>query len=137
MEGQSMSTTLPPFPKEFEGKPLLIFDKGGFAYINPALFHDFLAQDLDLAQANILAVVQKPGNLSGILHEKSESPAWKQLPTWYQVSENDRAIPSTLIRKKTRINVLLIGETGLDKSACLRISWSIVGSSQAIPVNKL
>lgn len=60
-----MSTTLPPFPKEFEGKPLLIFDKGGFAYINPALFHDFLAQDADLAQANIL-VVQKPGNLCHI-----------------------------------------------------------------------
>jgi pimeloyl-ACP methyl ester carboxylesterase len=41
MEGQSMSTTVPPFPKEFEGKPLLLFDDGGFAYINPTLFHDF------------------------------------------------------------------------------------------------
>jgi pimeloyl-ACP methyl ester carboxylesterase len=47
MEGQSMSTTVPPFPKEFEGKPLLIFDNEGFAYINPTLFHDFLAQDVD------------------------------------------------------------------------------------------
>jgi pimeloyl-ACP methyl ester carboxylesterase len=34
-EGQSVSTSQPPSPKEFEGKPLLIFDKGGFAYINP------------------------------------------------------------------------------------------------------
>jgi hypothetical protein len=47
MEGQSMSTTVPPLPKEFEGKPLLIFDNEGFAYINPTLFHDFLAQDVD------------------------------------------------------------------------------------------
>jgi pimeloyl-ACP methyl ester carboxylesterase len=39
-----------------------------------------------------MAVVQKPISTS-ILAEKSGSPAWKQLPTWYQVSENDRIIP--------------------------------------------
>jgi pimeloyl-ACP methyl ester carboxylesterase len=82
-----------PFPKEFEGKPLLIFDKGGFAYINPAIFHDFFVQDVDQAQAKVLAVVQKPANVSGIVDEKSGPPAWKQLPTWYQVSENDHVIP--------------------------------------------
>ena len=70
-EGQSMTTSLPPFPKEFEGKPLLIFDKGGFAYINPALFHDFFVQDVNQAQAKVLAVVQKPRNISGIVNEKS------------------------------------------------------------------
>ena len=82
-----------PFPKEFEGKPLLIFDKGGFAYINPSIFHDFFVQDVDQAQAKVLAVVQKPANISGIANEKSGPPAWKQLPTWYQVSENDHVIP--------------------------------------------
>ena len=92
-EGQSVSSSQPPFPKEFEGNPLLISDKGGFAYINPTLFHDFFVQDIDPAQANILAVVQKPANLSGIVDEKSGPPAWKQLPTWYQVSENDHVIP--------------------------------------------
>ncbi len=96
MEGRSMSTTLPPFAKEFDGKPLLIFDNGGFAYINPTLFHDFLAQDVETVQANILAVVEKPGNISGIANEKSGPPACKQHPTWYQVSENDHAIPPIL-----------------------------------------
>jgi pimeloyl-ACP methyl ester carboxylesterase len=76
----------------------LIFDKGGFGYINPTIFHDFFAEDVDPAQANILAVVQKPPNLSGIVNEKSGPPAWKQLPTWYQVSENDHAIPPALER---------------------------------------
>jgi pimeloyl-ACP methyl ester carboxylesterase len=96
-KGQTMAI-VPPFPKEFEGNPLLIFDKGGFAYINPTIFHDFFVQDVDPAQANILAVVQKPANLSGIVNEKSGPPAWKQLPTWYQVSENDHAIPPALER---------------------------------------
>ncbi|MGB8938478.1 MAG: alpha/beta hydrolase [Candidatus Nitrosopolaris sp.] len=95
MEGQSMSTTV---PKELEGKPLLIFDNGGFAYINPTLFRDFLVHDVDQAEANILAVVQKPANLSGIANKKSGPPPWKQLPTWYQVSENDRAIPPDVER---------------------------------------
>jgi hypothetical protein len=83
MEGESMSTVLSPFLKEFEGKPLLIFDNGGFAYINPSLFHSFLAQDVDEAQANILSAVQKPGNISGLGNEKSGPPAWKHLPTWF------------------------------------------------------
>ena len=87
-EGQSLSTSQPPFPKEFEGKPLLIFDKAGFAYINPAIFHDFFVQDVDQAQAKVLAVVQKPANISGLVNVKSGPPAWKQLPTWYEVSEH-------------------------------------------------
>jgi hypothetical protein len=39
-----------------------------------------------------MAVVQKPFNTL-IFTEKSGSPAWKQIPTWYQVSENDHMIP--------------------------------------------
>jgi pimeloyl-ACP methyl ester carboxylesterase len=96
-EGQSVST-FPPLSKEFEGKPLLIFDKGGFAYINPAIFHDFFVQNIDQAQAKVLAVVQKPANISGLVNAKSGPPAWKQLPTWYEVSEYDHAIPPVVKR---------------------------------------
>lgn len=39
-----------------------------------------------------MPVVQKPINQL-ILDEKSGPPAWKQLPTWYQISESDRVIP--------------------------------------------
>lgn len=40
-----------------------------------------------------MAIVQKPFHQS-ILGEESGPPAWKQLPTWFQISENDRIIPS-------------------------------------------
>ena len=92
-EGQSLSNIVDvsKLPKNF-----LIIDKGGFAYVNPTKFHDFFAQDVDSAQTSIMAVVQKPANLSGILDEKSGPPAWKQLPAWYQVSENDHALPPAL-----------------------------------------
>ena len=74
-----------------------MFDKGGFAYINPLMFHDGFAQDVNASESDIMAVVQKPANQS-ILAEKSGPPAWKQLPTWYQISENDRVIPPDVQR---------------------------------------
>lgn len=86
-EGQSISSFTDPakFPKGS-----LIIDKGGFAYFSPNLFHNSFP-DIDPTQAKILSVTQKPINMS-IFTEKSGPPAWKQLPTWYQVSENDHNI---------------------------------------------
>lgn len=70
----------------------LIFDSGGFAYINPIMFQGAFAQDVDPSEAAVMAIVQKPLSQS-IIGEKSGPPAWKQLPTWYQISESDHMIP--------------------------------------------
>ena len=88
-EGQSLSTFVTPkdFPEGF-----LILDNSGLAYINPTMFHDRFAQDVDPTEAYIMAVAQKPFNASTFA-EKSGPPAWKQLPTWYQISSSDHMIP--------------------------------------------
>jgi pimeloyl-ACP methyl ester carboxylesterase len=88
-EGQSLSNfvDVTKFPKGF-----LVRDSGGFIYVNPEMFRQAFAQDADPAQAKVLAATQKPYNQS-ILAEKSGPPAWKQIPSWYQISENDHAIP--------------------------------------------
>jgi pimeloyl-ACP methyl ester carboxylesterase len=86
-EGQSLGNFLGTPAKGFA-----IVDSGGFIYINQTIFGPALAQDVDPAQAKIVAAAQKPYSKS-ILAEKSGPPAWKQLPTWYQISENDHAIP--------------------------------------------
>ena len=93
-EGQSLGNFIDfkKFPKGF-----LVFDNGGFVYINPEVFGQAFAQDVDPAQSKIIAAAQKPFNQS-ILTEKSGPPAWKQLPSWYQVSENDHAIPPDVER---------------------------------------
>jgi pimeloyl-ACP methyl ester carboxylesterase len=44
-----------------------------------------------------LTAVQKPIN-SSIFAERSGPPAWKQLPTWYQISDNDKTIPPDIER---------------------------------------
>jgi len=71
---------------------LLNVDSGGFVYINQTQFHDAFVQDIDPSQASIMAITQKPINES-IFVSPSGPPAWKQLPTWFQISENDRIIP--------------------------------------------
>jgi pimeloyl-ACP methyl ester carboxylesterase len=71
---------------------LLVFDSGGYAYINPEMFHQAFVQDANATEADLMAVVQKPAHQS-ILTEPSGPPAWKQLPTWFEVSEGDHIIP--------------------------------------------
>ena len=56
------------------------------------MFHDRFAQDVKLPEADIMGVAQKPFNAS-IFAEKSGPPVWKQLPTWYQISDSDLMIP--------------------------------------------
>ncbi|HEY7570155.1 MAG TPA: alpha/beta hydrolase [Nitrososphaeraceae archaeon] len=71
---------------------LLVPDSGGFAYLNPKMFHGAFVQDANATEAETLGAVQKPAHQS-LFTEKSGPPAWKQLPTWYQVSEGDHIIP--------------------------------------------
>ena len=88
-EGQSISNFVDPaaLPPGF-----FIFDSGGFGYINPEIFHEAFVQDVNTTEAEIMAITQKPAHQS-LLAEPSGPPAWKQLPTWYQVSESDHIIP--------------------------------------------
>ena len=87
--GQSLSTFVNPanFPKE-----LFMPDSGGFIYLNPKIFRENFAQDVDPTEANIMAITQKPFHQSNFV-AASGPPAWKQLPTWYQISESDHMIP--------------------------------------------
>ena len=93
-EGQSLSTFVSPakFPKE-----LFIKDSGGFIYLNPKIFRENFAQDVNSSEADIMAIVQKPFNQS-LFIEKSGPPAWKHLPTWYQISDDDHMIPPDVQR---------------------------------------
>jgi pimeloyl-ACP methyl ester carboxylesterase len=58
-EGQSLADFVSPanFPKE-----LIQPDNGGFLYLNPTIFRENFAQDVDPAEANIMAIAQKPFN---------------------------------------------------------------------------
>jgi len=98
-EGEAGNDYFEQLPEEFSKRfnDSFAMDRAGFMYFNPEKLPEFYAQDVDPAEAEILAVVQKPFNQS-IIGEKSGPPAWKQLPTWYQISENDLLLPPDLQR---------------------------------------
>jgi pimeloyl-ACP methyl ester carboxylesterase len=94
-EGQALADFVNPadFPKE-----LFLMDNGGFIYLNPEVFRENFAQDVTPEEAELMAIVQKPFNQSNFV-AKSGPPAWKELPTWYQISDADRMITSDVQRK--------------------------------------
>jgi pimeloyl-ACP methyl ester carboxylesterase len=88
-EGQSLSNfiDLSKLPND-----LLIFDNGGFAYINPTMFQGAFAQDINLAEAAIMAAVQEPINQS-VLGEKSGPRRGNNCQLGIKFSEGDHMIP--------------------------------------------
>jgi pimeloyl-ACP methyl ester carboxylesterase len=67
------------------------------SYITPSLFRQIFAHDVSEKTAAVMAATQRPFDLA-ILEEVSGEPAWKNIPSWYLVATDDRAIPPTTQR---------------------------------------
>lgn len=72
-------------------------DAGGYVYIDRAKFREVFAGDVSAAEANIMAVTQKPV-FGHIFEEAPSAAAWKSIPSWYVVSQNDHVIHPDLQR---------------------------------------
>jgi pimeloyl-ACP methyl ester carboxylesterase len=90
-EGESLGALLsqgPPSPALAH----LIVDEQGFNWIPEDDFVHHFAADVDPVRARVMSAVQQPipgaafGDVMGV-------PAWKSLPSWYLVAQNDEAIP--------------------------------------------
>lgn len=73
------------------GPSPLRFGDPGFVWIDPEVFPEVFAHDLELTQARIMAAIQKP-IAAKVFGEKPGRPAWKSLPSWYLISEVDRML---------------------------------------------
>jgi len=65
-------------------------------YIARELFHDQFAADVPAAEADWMAVTQRPVTLEALQAPSGERPLWKELPSWYLVAGQDRNIPAEL-----------------------------------------
>lgn len=75
----------------------IVPDTEGFLYIDREKFHEVFAHDVSPAEAQVLAVTQKPA--ASITFEQSvESAAWQSIPSWYLLAQEDRAINPELQR---------------------------------------
>lgn len=68
-------------------------DPQGFVWLSEDDFVNHFAADVDPVKAKVMYAVQQPlaGNTFG---DVMGVPAWKSLPSWYLVAENDQAIPA-------------------------------------------
>ena len=70
----------------------LVIDKKAFAWLPEDDFVNHFAADVDAAKAKVMFAVQQPLAASA-LEDVMGVPAWKSLPTWFLVAQNDEAIP--------------------------------------------
>lgn len=85
--GSLLGRTTPP-----PGAAALRPDPFGFLWIDRNLFAENFSQDCDAMDSFIMAAAQKPTS-GKCFEDKPTAAGWKNLPTWYQVSEIDRMIP--------------------------------------------
>jgi pimeloyl-ACP methyl ester carboxylesterase len=67
-------------------------DSDGYVWIKPDKFQESFCQDLPDDEALVMAVTQK-APVGSTFADTVSGPAWRQKPTWYQVSADDRMIP--------------------------------------------
>jgi pimeloyl-ACP methyl ester carboxylesterase len=90
-EGESIGALLAQGPPTAALAHLRI-DEQGFAWLPQDDFVGHFAADVDPVEANIMYAVQQPLSAAA-LGDVMGPPAWKNLPTWYAVAQNDEAIP--------------------------------------------
>jgi len=103
-EGESIATVLNPeqFPGSLLGpqttavrpvpNPSAPGGQDGDIYITLGAFRSVFAGDVSQQQADLMARTQRPLSLTANF-EPSGAPAWKTIPSWYLVTEQDKAIP--------------------------------------------
>lgn len=79
-------------------------DSDGYLWITQDTFRESFCQDLPADQALVMAVTQK-APLGSTFGDNVTAPAWRNKPTWYQVSTQDRMIhPDNERRMAQRMN---------------------------------
>jgi pimeloyl-ACP methyl ester carboxylesterase len=77
--------------------PSLRPDAAGFIYIDRATFRDVFARDVSLVESRVMSATQKPIN-GATFGASTATAAWKTIPSFYLVSQEDRAINPDLER---------------------------------------
>jgi pimeloyl-ACP methyl ester carboxylesterase len=90
-EGESVMGIAEQFPTPPIFAHVVPSYRQGYTWVDPAFFPQDFVQDITVAQAQALAVVQKPIT-PACFTAKSGPPAWKTVPSWYLISGNDRVI---------------------------------------------
>lgn len=87
-EGENL-TDLKAMTPPAAGAAHVHVDELGYAWIDPAHFAEVFAADVELHEARVMSAVQMPWRVP---KTRSGPPAWRQRPSWFQISEQDQMI---------------------------------------------
>lgn len=77
---------------------LLHADVAGYLHFQSAHFAHYVAHDLPLVHANVLAALDAPIH-GDALDEVIHASTWQRIPSWFVVAAHDTMIPPTLQRR--------------------------------------
>lgn len=89
--GESVNTLIADPPPGAPVPPILP-PKDGYLFLDRDKFHDSFAGDLPADQAAFMANSQVPWGVDALAGTISE-PAWRNKPTWYLLTTEDKMIP--------------------------------------------
>ena len=95
-EGESLGALLSQGPVT-PALEHLFTDSRGYAWLSEDDFVNHFAADVEPAKAKVMYAVQQ-ALTSTAFTEVMGVPAWKSLPSWYLVAQNDEAIPPDVER---------------------------------------
>jgi pimeloyl-ACP methyl ester carboxylesterase len=90
-EGESLGALLSQGPVT-PALAHLFTDSRGFGWLSEDDFVNHFAADVDQKRARVMYAAQQP-IASSAFTDVMGVPAWKSLPSWYLVAQNDEAIP--------------------------------------------
>ena len=96
-EGESLGALLAQGPVA----PALVHqftDARGFTWLSEDDFVGHFAADVEPSRAHVLYAVQQPLAASAF-NTVMGTPAWRSLPSWYLVADNDEALPPAAERQ--------------------------------------
>jgi pimeloyl-ACP methyl ester carboxylesterase len=96
-QGESVSTLLADAPADAPAPPILP-PQDGFLFLDGQRFAASFAADVAADEASFMADSQVPWGVEA-LNGTVTNPAWRQKPSWYLVTTEDRMIPPALQRK--------------------------------------
>lgn len=95
--GESVGALIGRFPPT-PALSVIGADSVGELTLNRTAYPTVFAPDVPMHEARVMAATQGPLNAAAINEVQTGTPAWRQLPTWYQVSANDKVINPDLER---------------------------------------
>ena len=90
-DGESVNTLIADPPPDAPVPPILP-PQDGFLLLDREKFHDSFAGDVDADEAAFMADSQVPWGIDALGGTISD-PAWRNKPTWYLLTTEDRMIP--------------------------------------------